>query len=55
MAHVNPGIQLRHYKIVDTQTGRDTGKRYQNRKLARRVADKLDLEYGAVRYSVHLA
>lgn len=40
------------YKIIDIQTGRQVGKNYTQRSRAYRRADKLDLEYGAVRYVV---
>ena len=40
--------------IVDSQTGRFVSKPYlyKNRDKARARADKLDMEYGAVRYKV---
>lgn len=42
------------YKIIDMKTGEQIGKdyTYSQRKRARNRADKLDLEYGAYRYSV---
>ena len=48
------------YQVVDTQTGaivatytsRSSGTIARARHSARRRADRLDLEYGAVRYSV---
>lgn len=39
------------YQVIDKQTGKVIGS-YQDRKRARRKADKLDLEYGAIRYYV---
>ena len=39
------------YTIIDTQTG-DTVCCFASRQCARRAADRLDLAYGAVRYSV---
>jgi len=43
------------YKIIDIQTGLQVGKDYASRKRASTRANKLDLEYGAVRYSVRMA
>lgn len=42
------------YKIIDGKTGEQIGKdyTYAQRNRARNRADKLDLEYGAYRYSV---
>lgn len=42
------------YQIVDSQTGAVKGT-YQTLSRARRRADKLDLEYGAIRYRVQRA
>ena len=39
------------YQIIDRHTGRLVGT-YTNKTRAYNRADKLDLEYGAVRYSV---
>ena len=39
------------YQIIDRQTGRVVGT-YANKARAYARADKLDLEFGAVRYSV---
>ena len=39
------------YQVIDNKTSEVVGT-YKTRKLARRRADKLDLEYGAIRYSV---
>ena len=40
------------YVIKDIKTGQQVGKPYQDAKRARRRADKLDLQYGAIRYRV---
>ena len=40
------------YRIIDGQTRQPMGGTYQNRSRATTRADKLDLEYGAVRYRV---
>lgn len=40
------------YKVIDRQTGLQVGKDYTSKARARSRADKLDLEYGAYRYSV---
>lgn len=40
------------YNIIDTKTGANVGKPYKTRRTAQRRADKLDNEYGAVRYVV---
>ena len=42
------------YKVIDNQTGKVMGT-YSSRKAASRKADKLDLAYGAIRYSVQIA
>jgi len=42
------------YRIIDIQTQRQVGGLYQTRQRAQRRADRLDLEYGAIRYSVRL-
>lgn len=39
------------YQVIDRQTGVVMGI-YSSRKAATRKADKLDLEYGAIRYTV---
>lgn len=39
------------YQVIDRQTG-DVVATYHSRKAATRKADKLDLEYGAIRYRV---
>ena len=39
------------YGVFDSQTGAKVGD-YESRKRASRVADKRDIEYGAVRYVV---
>lgn len=41
------------YSVVDIMTGEVVGS-YKNRKRASRKADKLDMEYGAVRYVVRM-
>jgi hypothetical protein len=40
------------YEIIDNQTGLRVGGTYTNRRRARTRADKLDLAYGAYRYTV---
>ena len=42
------------YQIVDSKTGDLIGKPSENGRRLRRKADKMDLEYGAVRYVVRL-
>lgn len=44
--------RIRLFKIVDIKTGKQVGKPYATRIRALHRADKLDLEYGAVRYVV---
>jgi hypothetical protein len=39
------------YQVIDIRTNEVVATR-STRKAARRLADKLDLEYGAIRYSV---
>lgn len=39
------------YSVIDIRTGEIVGS-YKSRKVASRKADKLDMEYGAVRYVV---
>lgn len=39
------------YQVVDNRTGQVIST-HTSHKLARRKADRLDLEYGAIRYSV---
>lgn len=41
------------YQVIDCQTNTIVGT-YDNRKAASRRADKLDLAYGAVRYTVRV-
>lgn len=40
------------YVVIDRQTGLQVGEPYQNKNRASSRADKLDIEYGAVRYFV---
>jgi hypothetical protein len=40
------------FKIIDIKTQKQVGKPYADRKRARTRANKLDLEYGAIRYVV---
>lgn len=40
------------YHVVDRQTGKAIGGIYKDRVKARRMADRLDNEYGAYRYYV---
>ena len=40
------------YAVIDRQTGLQVGKDYTSKNRARSRADKLDLQYGAYRYSV---
>ena len=40
------------YLIYDTMMKNFTSKEYKTRRSAQRIADKLDLEYGAYRYFV---
>lgn len=42
------------YIIVDTHTGLQVGKPYTQRNRARARADRLDNQYGAVRYVVRV-
>lgn len=44
--------QMFTYQIIDIQTKQPVGKPYPTLRAARRRADKLDLEYGAIRYIV---
>ena len=41
------------YQVIDTKTG-DTVKTFADSRKAHRYADRKDLEYGAVRYSVRI-
>lgn len=41
-----------NYRILDTHTGLWLKRTYKMRVSAERTADRLDLEYGAVRYAV---
>lgn len=45
---------MNRYQVIDTKTGNVIGI-YKSRRMASRKADKLDLEYGAIRYTVSLA
>lgn len=40
------------YAVIDRHTGEQVGKPYTNKSRARSRADKLDIVYGAYRYSV---
>lgn len=40
------------YQIIDIKTGLPVGKSYKNARRARTRRDKLDLQYGAIRYRV---
>jgi hypothetical protein len=42
------------YEVFDRQTGLVVGSTYKTRKAARRRADKLDLNYGSIRYGCRL-
>lgn len=42
------------YQVYDSKTQQPVGKPYLTIKAARRRRDKLDLKYGAIRYSVRL-
>lgn len=42
------------YQIIDNQTKRPVGKPYHSLSRAHHRADKLDLEYGAIRYIVRV-
>lgn len=44
-------LLIMHYVVIDLQTGATVGI-YRTRARARRVADRMDLAYGAIRYSV---
>lgn len=39
------------YQVIDRQTGAVVGT-FKNKQVARNTRDRLDLQYGAVRYSV---
>ena len=42
-----------HYRVIDTRTGSyATRTEYSTRKAASRAANRLDLNYGAIRYAV---
>jgi hypothetical protein len=41
------------YHLIDNQT-KKVIKVFNNRASASRKADKLDLEYGAIRYTIHI-
>lgn len=49
-------MQNTTYQIIDTHTGLQIGRtyKYSQRNRARSRADKLDMEYGAYRYSVRM-
>ena len=40
------------YQIIDTHTGKIVREGYTERRKAARQADRMDMAYGAVRYSV---
>ena len=40
------------YQVIDRQTNQKIGKPYSTRTRANNKADKLDMEYGAIRYVV---
>lgn len=40
------------YKIIDVKTSLQVGTNYKDRRKAINRADKLDLQYGAIRYKV---
>lgn len=42
---------MNHYEVFDKVTGEVKGRR-KTRRSARKLADRLDLEYGAIRYGV---
>lgn len=44
--------RIRLYEVIDLQTGRRVGRPYATRVAASRRANKLDLDYGAIRYQV---
>lgn len=46
-------METKAYEVIDRQTGAVVGV-YATRIKARRRADKLDLEYGAIRYAVRV-
>jgi hypothetical protein len=43
--------EVSHYEVVHNKTGHILGK-YKNRNRARGVADKKDLEYGAIAHQI---
>lgn len=43
---------IKGYVIIDRHTMQQVGKPYTNRSRARARVDKLDMQYGAYRYSV---
>jgi hypothetical protein len=49
---LNKGASRMKYQIFNFRTQCNVGKPYACRKRAQRRADKLDLEYGAISYSV---
>ena len=42
---------MNHYEVFDKVTGEVRGRR-KTRKAARKLMEKLDLEYGAIRYGI---
>lgn len=49
---MNDLVEIRTYKIIDRQTGKQVGKDYSCRRKASTRVDKLDNEYGGYRYKV---
>ncbi|KAK46371.1 hypothetical protein BG58_11140 [Caballeronia jiangsuensis] len=49
---ISNGSEISMYEVIDCKTGKRVGKPYATRVAASRRADKLDLEYGAIRYNV---
>lgn len=43
------------YRVIDMKTGQQVGANYLNVSRARARRDKLDLQYGAIRYRVERA
>lgn len=49
----NVTVPVRNFIVIDNRTGKQsTRTTYKSRPAANRAADKLDLAYGAIRYSV---
>ena len=42
---------MNHYEVFDKVTGEVKGRR-KTRQAARKLADRLDLEYGTIRYGI---